>query len=279
MHQRFVQRNIPKYQEHNQVMLLYISRIEAPDSRYRRGLHQHDHITEFSLILTGEKKFFVDEDYLHVRAGDIVAGPTHVIHAEGYSLPALCIGYVGLEYIHNLINRLLASPLIRPTKQEHKAIVSSTVIAYHLLAGADTQQTVFANNLMVSAVLPAIIHNYYVSQRPLHICGPLPREAKHYLDIHYAEPIGIFNVVTALGVSRTYLDQQFQQSFGFTPIDYLTTRRMGEAQTLLINNTDLSVIDIAAAVGYRNVSYFQRLFKQFSGTTPLKYRKIYREWN
>ena len=52
---------------------------------------------------------------------------------------------------------------------------------------------------------------------------------------------------------------------------YVALRRMGEAQNLLIN-TDMSITQIAAQVGYNNSNYFQSVFKRAMGITPREYR-------
>ena len=55
-------------------------------------------------------------------------------------------------------------------------------------------------------------------------------------------------------------------------MQYVTRRRIGEAQNLLIN-TQLSITEIAANVGYNNSNYFQNVLKKIVGYTPGSYRK------
>mgnify|MGYP002224503495 CR=1 FL=1 len=55
----------------------------------------------------------------------------------------------------------------------------------------------------------------------------------------------------------------FKEETGFSPMQYVTRRRIGEAQNLLIN-TQLSITEIAANVGYNNSNYFQNVFKKNS---------------
>ena len=42
----------------------------------------------------------------------------------------------------------------------------------------------------------------------------------------------------------------------------------------LLQSSDSSVLNIAAEVGFDNLSYFNRAFKEKFGVTPLKYRKL-----
>lgn len=48
---------------------------------------------------------------------------------------------------------------------------------------------------------------------------------------------------------------------------------MERAQELL-NQTNITIVDIAEQLGYDNVSYFIKLFRNFSGMTPVEYRKL-----
>jgi YesN/AraC family two-component response regulator len=41
----------------------------------------------------------------------------------------------------------------------------------------------------------------------------------------------------------------------------------------LLNNTYLSVLDIALQTGFDNVSYFIKTFKKYTGFTPSAWRK------
>ena len=50
-----------------------------------------------------------------------------------------------------------------------------------------------------------------------------------------------------------------------------------EKATELLQNTEMNVNDVAAAVGYNNVRTFLRNFQTFCGLTPTEYRKQYHE--
>lgn len=63
----------------------------------------------------------------------------------------------------------------------------------------------------------------------------------------------------ALHISPYYLSHVFKQMSGYSPVQYLLRRRIGEAQTLLIT-TDLSITRIAEMVGYDTQSYFNLRF-------------------
>ena len=61
---------------------------------------------------------------------------------------------------------------------------------------------------------------------------------------------------------------------GYSPVQYLLRRRIGEAQTLLIT-TDLPITRIAEMVGYDTQSYFNLQFTKNVGMPPNKFRQNY----
>lgn len=71
--------------------------------------------------------------------------------------------------------------------------------------------------------------------------------------------------------SLSVLSKLIRQSTGFTFQELLQRKRFHKAVIYLIE-TDLSVEEIAVAVGYENHSYFYRQFKLRYGMTPRQYR-------
>ena len=104
-----------------------------------------------------------------------------------------------------------------------------------------------------------------------HILGS---RIKDYIDRHYMEPITLQSMGEALRISPYYLSHVFKQMSGYSPVQYLLRRRIGEAQTLLIT-TELSVARIAEMVGYDSQSYFNLQFTKNVGMPPSRYRHNY----
>lgn len=100
------------------------------------------------------------------------------------------------------------------------------------------------------------------------------RRIKQFIDSHYMEPLTLQSMGEALHISPYYLSHIFKQMTGYSPVQYLLRRRIGEAQTLLIT-TDLPITRIAEMVGYDTQSYFNLQFTKNVGMPPQKYRKAY----
>lgn len=97
-------------------------------------------------------------------------------------------------------------------------------------------------------------------------------QVKKYIAENYSQPLSLENIAQSLNYSPSYLSIQFKQSIGYSPIDYLIQIRMEKATILLIE-TNASLREIAANVGYHDVYYFSRLFKKRMGMSPAQFRK------
>lgn len=94
-----------------------------------------------------------------------------------------------------------------------------------------------------------------------------------FIATHYADAgMDVDKVVAATGVNRNKLNDILKAELGFTFSAYLNKLRLTEAARLLSENDALAVAEIAYSVGYANVSYFNKLFKEEYGCTPKAFR-------
>jgi AraC-like DNA-binding protein len=63
----------------------------------------------------------------------------------------------------------------------------------------------------------------------------------------------------------------FKQAVGHPPHSYITLLRMEHAKNLL-SNSDLTLVEIAAGVGYQTQAHFTGVFHKHVGTTPRAFR-------
>jgi len=79
-------------------------------------------------------------------------------------------------------------------------------------------------------------------------------------------------VVSELGVSRSKINDILREELGYTFSAYLNKLRLTEAARLLAEKEEANVAEIAYSVGYKNVSYFNKLFKEEYGCTPKTFK-------
>ena len=99
-------------------------------------------------------------------------------------------------------------------------------------------------------------------------------EARKYIQEHYLEPLKLEDVSKHIGFNATYFSSVFKKETGKNFLDYVTELRMNKAKQLLCSG-EMSVNDVAEAVGYQDLKYFSRLFKKNAGISPSDYKKMY----
>ena len=94
------------------------------------------------------------------------------------------------------------------------------------------------------------------------------RQAMDYIAGHYAdENISIATIAEHLCVSEGHLSHVFKKQTGMTVTNYLTKTRIDAAMALLQTGR-VKVYEAAAAVGYKDVTYFSATFKNLTGLSP-----------
>ena len=80
--------------------------------------------------------------------------------------------------------------------------------------------------------------------------------------------------VSELGINRTKINEVLKEEMGLTFTTYLNKIRLAEAARLLAESEDANIAEIAYSVGYKNVSYFNKLFKSEYGCTPKSFKSL-----
>jgi AraC family transcriptional regulator of arabinose operon len=95
----------------------------------------------------------------------------------------------------------------------------------------------------------------------------------HYIKQHIAEKISVDELSAQAYMSKPNFYRAFKQEFGLSPIDYIIKERMRLAKRCL-KNPALSITEICFKVGFGNLGYFTRTFRQLEGMTPTEYRTL-----
>ena len=93
-----------------------------------------------------------------------------------------------------------------------------------------------------------------------------------YMSHHYSEFLHIDELANYCGLSKYHFIHLFQKCTGITPHSYLIHIRMEHAEKLL-QNSNLSIQEVASACGYEEPLYFSRSFSKHFGISPTEYRQ------
>lgn len=266
----------------NNPRLLYVANIPPRASVHPRILHAHEDFVEIILIVSGQSEYLIGSKKQTIQAGDLLVYNAGVVHDEvsgpDTEIGSYCVAVGGLHMPGLRENALLPDDAgyVFSTGKDFGDIRIICSMMFRTLSTEAPNAEAFCTSLMHALLVKvlALAEGHpaeTVSEDEPHALGYWVKE---YIDRHYKEPITLQSIGEALHYSPYYLSHIFKEMSGYSPVQYLLRRRIGEAQTLLIN-TDLPVSKIAEQVGYETQSYFNLQFTKYVGMPPKRFRENY----
>lgn len=260
--------------------LLYACKTEKTHSVLPRVMHVHEDRLEVMLISEGAGLYTIGESRYPVEAGDVLIYNRGVIHDEvsnpDAKIKSYCLGMDSVEIEGLAPNCLIGSqdcPVFKASN--HFPLIDSIFSTiydelYNENEGAEVTCHYLAQAL-VTLLLQMSKKSRSVQKESEQKLG---ERIRAYIDQNYSSDLTLDSIGEALNMSPYYMGHIFKEITGYSPIQYIMRRRIGEAQTLLIS-TKHSITRIATMVGYDNSSYFNRLFTKNVGMSPKRYRECY----
>lgn len=100
------------------------------------------------------------------------------------------------------------------------------------------------------------------------------RRARDYADRNYAAPLRLEDMAAAACLSKYHFLRLFRVTYGLTPMQYVSQRRIERAQDLL-RATNLTVTEVCFAVGFSSLGSFSSRFKEMVGETAGEFQRRY----
>ena len=113
--------------------------------------------------------------------------------------------------------------------------------------------------------------NHLSSEIVYKINTTISTEILNYISAHYKD-ITLKDMADHFSYNPDYIGKLVKKTIGKTLTQLIKEKKIEQAKYLL-QNTKMSVVDVITDIGYSNVSYFYRQFKEQVGITPDEYRK------
>ena len=237
-----------------------------------RAMHVHDDRVEIVLVRNGHGCNTVGGRMYEVQGGDILIYNAGVVHDEhtdtvdGMDIMWCTVTDIQIETEpENVLIPLRFAPVLPQAECFAEAEALMTMLM--------TEHSEELRHHLLCALL--LLLREEAMRRPdfredngsqLSFC------IQQYIDEHYLEDICLEDIAVHLGKSAEYLSRTFRRATGYAPMQYVTRRRIGEAQSWLLMS-DKTVTEIAFLVGYNSVGTFHTAFRKTVGMTPQKYRE------
>ena len=259
--------------------LLYIS-----SAKYGGDWHsiQHTHnCSELFYVIDGQGQFLIEDQTYPVSVSDLVIVNPNVAHTEvslnASPLKYIVLGVEGLELSATDSDHNTNFCIINFKTHRDNILLCLQNMLTEIETKNPGYEIVCQDLMEILIVLLGRQTNFAtilapVSKKTSRLCG----STKRYIDTHYQENITLDQLAEVCHISKYHLAHAFTEEYGISPINYLISKRINEAEHLL-KTTDFSLSLISSTTGFSSSSYFAQIFRKQKGMSPTEFRKMSRK--
>lgn len=259
-----------------------------PGRKKDRYLHCQPEL-EFIILEEGQLEYRLEEQVLHLSAGDVMIIAPEKTHGllkkspdarfynlsvapEAIAMPAEHA--FQKAFVQPLENKLLQPPtLVQPGHPAYKTVWE----AVQKLPSAMMDQPNYKLYRYLAAVELCVAIAPWCVRPEDGLRDSLPenpavRQAMLYIHNKYDRPLDLKAIAGHVHLHPNYLCSLFKEQTGQTVLQYLTKKRV-DAAIYLLHDSNLPVEVIAEKTGFGSRCLFFRHFRRITGTTPHAYRK------
>jgi len=246
--------------------------------------HKHDEI-EIMYVIKGRCTIRTEEQKYILKKGDFILLDANVPHAlivdEEETCRMLNIEFrfiksvTGYLTFGELVSQVKSVRTMLEMKKSHIQLIDTGEV-YNDLHKIINELNQNKENLMIQILLMQLMID--VSRQLVHFTDQsisskniYVKKAIEYLYHHYDCDIKVSQIAESINIHEGYLYRIFKQSTGKTIMNYLMEIRLDKAK-LMLENTDVSITDIAEYIGINSRQYFTYIFKRYYKLTPSNYR-------
>lgn len=249
-------------------------RIEELNPAYAPIIPIKDPVAESSsaeskwLIENIEQRYYYENQLIHA----VETGQTHKLHQLMQSFNGMSFEVRASDPLRNMKNYcIIMNTLLR------KAAEKGGVHPYHI----DRLSSDFAIRIEASATakdIPALMEDMFLSycrcvrNYSAEKYSPPVRKALLYISASLNGELSLKKLAQEININPSYLSDLFKKETGSTITEHINETRMKRAAQMLVETT-LQVQTVAQYCGIQDVNYFSKVFKKYTGKTPMQYRK------
>lgn len=249
-------------------------------------MHWHEDL-QLIYVLDGEIEIYTLENFVRIQAGEGLFINKNVVHNvkglgechyNSFLFPTYFLTFYTGSPANTFVDDIVTNEsfeFLRFTKTNdwHKEILS---VLQQLVEIEKNKTEFYPYEILVW------LSSFWLTMRK-NIVIPLERKENtvqirmqkvlRYIEEHYAEDLTLTDLARSANISKSECSRCFKISLDTTPYKYLTEYRLSKAAQLLIK-TNEPVGNIAANVGFHQMSHFGKCFREKTGCSPKAYRAM-----
>ncbi len=240
---------------------LSTSRHQFSNYHFCRG-NSNRRKTRLGLILKGHGAYVYLSKKLTVREGDVVLIPENIYcYSEWRGEPEIEVLYLSC-FLHYEGFHYEPQILSLGTPERDRILQISELLSMGQLEILEAYSLFYR---VLQTVLPQMKPSEVMHDKTL-------QTAIEYITTNWNHNFSVPDLAKKCCVSESTLYHLFQKELGQTPMSFLNSIRINVAIEYL-ENTSYSIATVARMVCFRSENHFRKVFADYTGTTPLKFRK------
>lgn len=237
-------------------------------------LHTHTY-AELFFVIGGAGQIQIDHELYPILPHQLVIINPNVMHTErsleSSPLEYVVLGIEGLE-LSLKQNKDSRFKILNgfDAEQIHSCIRSILEESQCDLPGSETICQAYME-ILVTLLMRST--DFALNKDPLPTSNNQCATVRRYIDAHFKESLTLDMLAEIARVNKFYLAHSFKEEYGVSPITYQLNRRIEEG-CYLLQQTDMSLTQIARVLGFSSPSYFSQVFRRCKNLTPSEYRKM-----
>jgi AraC-like DNA-binding protein len=218
--------------------------------------------TRIGLILKGSGTYIYLNKKLKVKENDVVFIPENIYcYSEWHGQPEIEVVYLSC-FIH--YDSFRYEPQIINAENELKKSIL-TIASFMNGDQLDELEGYSLFYRLLRDLLPRMAQSDITYDNAL-------QTAIEYITANWKESFSVATLAKKCCVSESTLYHLFQNELGQSPVRFLNSIRINVALEYL-ENSNYSIATISQLVGFNSENHFRKVFSEFTGTTPLKFKK------
>lgn len=255
------------------------SRVTTTNKRKLSVIHYHKEY-ELYYLISGTTKYFIDDKIFFVEPRNFVLIPPNAYHMTDseaclnterilISIPQELLTPTLMPIVKDLC--LNNNPIVLP---QNKLLTPLKLLELMESEEAQKQEYETSKYLIDLYIQELLIYIHRYRTKDVHVLSDtekLMEKISRYIAENYGSELSLKALGKEFGISESHLSRQFKGITDMGLKDYINHIRILNAEKLL-ENTTMSITQIAQHCGYSDSNYFSTLFKSFKGMSPSSYR-------